>query len=290
MERGRICAVVVSYQGADTVGATLSSILGQVDAVRVVDNGSDEPTKSILTGLARELRVTVTWNGPNLGLASALNQGVRWAIENGFRYVLTMDQDSVAAEGLVDRLLEAIEQDGGIGIAAPRSVESVNGRVYGLGATEGRAGAVRFVKLVHSSGSLIPARVFERAGLFRENLFIDQVDYEFCLRLRKGGLRIAIVDRARLWHRLGSISTTQVLWKTLHCANYSRERHYYQARNRIAVGRLHKDLSYIRSQADSMAREICKIVLCERGKMRKLQAVAKGVLDGMRGRMGKWNG
>jgi rhamnosyltransferase len=201
-----------------------------------------------------------------------------------------MDQDSAAAEGMVDGLVEAIEQNGEIGIAAPRSVESVNGRVYGLGATEGRAGAVQFVKLVHTSGSLIPVRVFESIGLFREDLFIDQVDYEFCLRLRKSGLRIAIADRAKMWHRLGSISTTQVLWKTLHCANYSRERHYYLARNRIAVGRLHKDLSYIRSQADSMAREICKIVLCERGKMKKLRAVATGVLDGMRGRLGKWNG
>src|SRR5580765_2352654 len=113
MERGRICGVVVSYKGADTVGSAVSSILGQVDAVRVIDNGSDEATKEILSGLVRQLgdRVTVTWNGENQGLARALNQGVQWAIENGFRYVLTMDQDSAAAEGMVDGLVEAIEQN-----------------------------------------------------------------------------------------------------------------------------------------------------------------------------------
>ena len=271
------CAVVVSYQSADTIAATLAAVVDQVGSVCVVDNGSDEATTTILLQLTHALDdlVTVQWNRENLGLASALNQGIRWAIGNGFRYVLTLDQDSVAAPRMVETLIQALETDSSIGLAAPRSIEDCNGRLYSLGVSESQSDReVHFVELVHASGNLIPVSVFETTGLFREDLFIDQVDYEFCLRLRKMGFRIAVVDRATMRHRLGSITTTRVGGKVLHCANHAYQRHYYLARNRLVVSYLHRDLSYMRSQADSMAREVCKIVLCEQGKIVKLRAVA----------------
>jgi GT2 family glycosyltransferase len=57
--------------------------------------------------------------------------------------------------------------------------------------------------VVITSGNLLKVSAFERIGGFREDLFIDSVDFDFCLRLKKSGYRIMRCNQAILYHSLG---------------------------------------------------------------------------------------
>jgi len=54
-----------------------------------------------------------------------------------------------------------------------------------------------------SSGSLVPLDVIDKVGGMEEELFIDQVDTEWCLRARSMGYRVFGAFGAILEHRLG---------------------------------------------------------------------------------------
>ena len=43
-----------------------------------------------------------------------------------------------------------------------------------------------------TSGSLMPVEIFDRCGWFEEDLIIDRVDDEYCLRVRSMGYTIAL--------------------------------------------------------------------------------------------------
>ena len=46
------------------------------------------------------------FNSENLGIAKALNQGIEIAIKEKFEWVITMDNDSIATENMIDNMLE----------------------------------------------------------------------------------------------------------------------------------------------------------------------------------------
>src|SRR5690606_31053590 len=54
-----------------------------------------------------------------------------------------------------------------------------------------------------SSGSLIDMRAIDFVGNFVDELFIDGVDTEWCLRVRHHGLLILGVGRAAMQHNIG---------------------------------------------------------------------------------------
>src|ERR1700729_1411493 len=103
-----IMAVVVSYNGGATTRRTILALVGQVGHIHVVDNGSEPDSIEILDSLAREHVISVDRLGTNLGIGHALNLGVAFARRAGFAWLLTMDQDSVAARGMINAYQSAM--------------------------------------------------------------------------------------------------------------------------------------------------------------------------------------
>src|SRR5512134_1832331 len=133
-----MCAVVVTYNCGPGVGPTIRSVLPQVERLVIVDNGSVEETRSFLEGVRAENTDTVEWIllPENVGIAGALNAGMRRGIELGYPWILTMDHDSIADSRMVDALRRAVLQDTDpekILLAAPVYVDrstGEEGRLY----------------------------------------------------------------------------------------------------------------------------------------------------------------
>src|SRR5208282_1867150 len=104
-----VCAVIVTYHIGEAIHRCFNSIHPQVGHVILVDNGSDERTRRELDKLALQSSVTVILNERNEGIAHALNQGVKGALDKGYPWVLTLDHDSQASPDMVERLLQAAE-------------------------------------------------------------------------------------------------------------------------------------------------------------------------------------
>ena len=103
-ERPRVVAVVPAYQPGPNLLSLVTSLLGQSMRVVVVDDGS--PTASDLLDVAAEAGAQVLQHEANLGIAAALNIGIRAALTEGDPVaVLTVDQDSDVPERYVVTLL-----------------------------------------------------------------------------------------------------------------------------------------------------------------------------------------
>ena len=89
----------------------ISSIYGQVDRVICVDNGSDN-IKSIEDCVLKNWKnITIIKNGKNEGIAKALNQMFEFAIEQQYEYVLTLDQDSVCPDNIIEEYMISSVKD-----------------------------------------------------------------------------------------------------------------------------------------------------------------------------------
>ena len=140
-----------------------------------------------------------------------------------------------------------------------------------------------------TSGSLMPSWIFDRCGYFNEELFIDQVDFEYCLRVRKLGFLVLQSDHAALFHRPGSITSRSFFGIRLFgVSNHSAKRRYYMSRNEIwLMRRFWKDYpSWCLLAILRLVKETVKVFIAEEDRRAKLWNTLLGVRHGLEGRLG----
>ena len=99
----KVGAVVVLYNpNFDVTKKTLSSLASQVDQICVVDNSPSDHSEVLSGYESVEYKPLLK----NIGIAAAQNIGIRYFIDLGYDFVLFADQDSIASEKVVDKLLE----------------------------------------------------------------------------------------------------------------------------------------------------------------------------------------
>ena len=288
MPSHEVCAVVVSYHPDADVLANLATLRPQVREIVVVDNGSSPQELAALAAGAAALGCIILKNLENLGIAKALNQGVAWAREHGFGYVMLFDQDSTVTPGYVETMrafFNRAQSERPLAILVPRYVDRRFGSVL-----EPPANGDGHLEAATTSGSLMPIEVFAAAGFFAEELFIDGVDYEYSLRVRRLGFTIDECREAVLLHSPGTPTHHRGLrGKQFQAANYSPIRRYYQERNKIWVAKRYWRTfpSFCAKQFLTSAKDLVKIVLVEQDKGKKSRFFFRGIRDGLRGRTGK---
>ena len=249
----KLCAVVVWYNplslenGRDAI-ANIESYASVVDRVFIVDNSSSDNSL-----LARQIaNVEYIANLENVGIAKALNQGCQLAIDEGFEWCMTMDQDSHwDSEQLalfIHKITDFTQQDSLYVSFAPDSDQPVilsyaalfKRKVLGHRYRERSVPPKKMVEEVETvitSGNIIKLSVWQDLGCFLEPLFIDEVDIEFCFRLRKTGYKLLKLREVHMYHTLGSSKRTILPKITKH----SGKRLYFIVRNRLIMMKLYPE-------------------------------------------------
>jgi rhamnosyltransferase len=243
-----IAVVVTFHPDAERLMEGLLAILPQVDGIIVVDNGSPAPA---LDSIATLHPVSVIRLEANRGIAYAQNRGIAIAKEREAAFVLLLDQDSVASAQMAIRLrseYEALraagERVGAVGPAQsdgfnsdrPRFTRFQRGRYLQVEApTESTSLPC---DMLIASGTLIPIKVLDEVGTMNEGLFIDKVDTEWCLRVRRAGFSIHGIPGAKLFHRLGESVLTVRWWRGKRLPVHKPFRYYYMVRNSLLLQRL----------------------------------------------------
>ena len=291
------CAVVVSYHPAAELIENVAALLDQVDEVVIVDNGSGAETKELLERLGGYPNVSVIYNRENLGIAAALNTGVRHAKAAGHQWVATFDQDSKVTPGMIMTMLQvydAYPEKEKVASLSPRYWHKKTGKVYGNSPDSPDKEVLPYaeVLVVMTSGNLIKSSIFDVVGYFNEALFIDYVDNEFCLRCSVHGYRILEVKDAILEHSIGYPTQHKFLWKNPISSNHSVLRRYYIARNSIYIYRkfMFTHPMWVLKDAYGLLKVVTVLVLFEADRKQKLAAIIRGVMHGLSGRMGKFSG
>ncbi len=236
-KRPRICAVMVLFRPDEGVKTNVALLMSQVDDFIIIDNSPAGADRSIANDLHLAFpQATLISNHQNLGLAHALNQGIAYACRLRFEWILTMDQDSEPPTNFVDCLFRSL-------YACPfKDSVAVVGPLYRDRKTNALMSSVdpiettyREVLTTMTSGNLVRVTAIEDCGCFREDFFIDYVDHEFCLRLRRFGWRIIESCSATLVHSLGALCRYSMLGRTISVTHHSSIRHYYISRNRLTT-------------------------------------------------------
>ncbi len=284
-----VFAIVVTFHPDAEVEHNLAAVRAQAETLLVVDNGSNDAELVRLRELAQRLRFELIENGQNLGIATALNIGVRRAMELAARspdrgWALLFDQDSSVTEGFAETMLGCFAAaPPGLGLLVPRYRDKRTGAEIPQERLAGRE-----LQVAMTSGSLLKLRTFAEQGMFADELFIDGVDHEYCLRLRRAGLRVEECAQAVLLHSPGSPRLHSWLGWKFQTANYSPARRYFQERNKIWMYRRYAKVfpRYCGRLMLVSVKDFAKLVLVEADKVAKIGGFLRGLLDGVRGRMG----
>ncbi|MGB8129543.1 MAG: glycosyltransferase family 2 protein [Candidatus Angelobacter sp.] len=291
LKEGRICAIMVTYNPDSPLEQNIRAVLPQVDELIIVDNGSELPIRAHIEAIASSCAVQVIWNNENLGLATALNIGIQRALgTHDFAWIATFDQDSRVAAGFRDAMLQAYlacPYRESVGIIGPHHV-ALTGNFTAGSSHQQEHDSFSEITAVMQSGTFLSTKALRSYGLFDDSFFIDYVDFELCLRVRKNGLRIIEAPDATIAHRLGNPSRHTLFGKTFTVCNHSALRRYYAARNRLRIYSryLFSDFAWICHDVWSWWKEIIKLLLFEKNRGRKLVFITRGGWDALRGRGG----
>lgn len=283
--QAKVAAVVVLYFPDHDVFDNIMSYYNQVDIVILVDN-SDPAADALKQAFFDDSKVISITNGNNLGIAVALNQGAREALAHGCSFLLTMDQDSRATPNMVHTLKDLFftRNIHDLAIVAPFHLTPISV------APDSSMPSYVELESVWTSGNLLLLSVFETVGPFEEQLFIDFVDHEYCLRLKRLGYHIVQSNRAVLYHTIGNnLRAINLLPTPIVISNHSSLRRYYIMRNRLWVTARYPEFKrFVWIDRRRIIAEMITILLFEDHKIDKFKMIFRGYKDYINGRMGKY--
>jgi rhamnosyltransferase len=279
----------------------VAAVLDQVDHVLIVDNGSDELTLASIQHLRRvhEPGVTCILNGVNRGIATALNQAARYAVDNGHAWLLTLDHDSHASPRMVADMLEAYDaypDRSSVGIIAPNSTDTISGEAVPpmIGKSDRKAfvrgdrrSAVHVVRFVHTSGNLVLVNLFRQGFWFRDDFFIDCVDFEYCLKIRSAGYTVVVAIDAGMAHTIGNERDARFLGRPLKYSSHAPRRQYYMLRNALVLFRETRDMQFATWYFRDLVIQTGLTLVFEPLRITRARELARGFLDGVANRVGE---
>lgn len=251
----KLAATVILYKpeeiGMDTVKANIQSYAFYSDIIYVVDNSPEE------TMANRELASSIgkcvyIYNGNKGGIAGAQNKACRQAIKDGYEWLMTMDQDSIFEPEQIKTYMHLVETyipTDEKAVSFGPQIKNMNQQIYWtkqirfkilspikrkiLGKRWKPRQALQkpvleFPEGIIASSNIIKLSAWEEVGGFDEFLFIDEVDLDFCHKLKRLGYRIVKFRDAYLTQFYGA-KTFSILPK--YFGKYSPFRLYYIFRN-----------------------------------------------------------
>lgn len=225
-------------------------------------------------------------NTSNLGLATALNQGISLSFDQlTVDYVILFDQDSLPDESMPLALIAEFEDFpiDTVACMGPMLVDCKD-----LSATYAQNKLEFLGKMpstIPTSGTLIPSAVWRDVGPMLDDLFIDAIDHEWCLRAQHKGYQIRLSRNLTMIHDMGDAGLKVFgKYKPIH---RSPVRHYYIIRNALYLVSL--DYLPIKWRIAELAKTIRRALiylLISSDWTKSFKLISCAILDGLRGRLG----
>lgn len=204
-----VSIIIVSYNTADLIGDCLESVLAsrQVSCeIFVVDNASRDGSADVVRKKFPAVRLIA--NEDNRGFGAANNQALR---ECTGRYVVFLNPDTTVEPESFYRMIAFMDANPGVGLAGPKVLnpdgtrqDSISlrypGHRYGaadLGPLPGE------IACVLGACQIASADLLRELGGFDEDFFLYGEDQDLCLRIRKRGHVIGLIDDAVIMHHGG---------------------------------------------------------------------------------------
>ncbi len=227
----KIAAIVILYHPDTRILENIFSYTESVEKVFVFDNTEGLASK-INPSLFSNTKIHYFHDGENKGISQRLNEAAKKAINEGFDWLLMMDQDSSFSSQTFnlyrDNILNYPDKNQ-VALFGPNFSREQQNSLTTIAPKE--------VSSIITSGSILNLSAYQQIGIFDEALFIDAVDTEYCLRAQYSGFKIVQLFNIFLKHELGE-SVRRASIKTLFMVKKVKEIHspircYYIYRNNL---------------------------------------------------------
>lgn len=273
----KIGALIITYNpDLIVLEKNFEAIKDQVNKVVIVDNGSNNFNK-ILNVISKEVKIIK--NDKNMGIAFALNQGMEFFKKNGYSWVITLDQDSILSENSVKKMMKYSSKN--VGILCPR--------IKYLGQPNKKIKINTMLEEIDAcmtSASLTNIEAWEKSGKFSNELFIDYVDNDFCMKLKLNNYSIIRVNECVLEHNLGETCNITFFYKKFYYSRHSAIRCYYIIRNIIIFNnKYRKNINYFKETIKVFYLFLINLLFCT-PRFKVLYYSLKGFWHGVIGKNG----
>lgn len=278
----KLAGIVTLYYPEKEVKENIKSYLDSLEVLYVIDNTPGKQNQHILP---ESSKIQYIFNNKNIGVASALNKGAELAIENGYHWLLTMDQDSQFQKNSIDKMIQYIKENKQeqIGLISPWHKTNAD--------TKKPKDTIDYPIEVMTSGNIINLDIYQKIGGYKDWLFIDCIDFDYCMNIHKHGYQVIRLNEIEMEHDLGDIKVKHILGRNFVCSNHNYIRRYYIVRNIYYIYDLYHDLfpDYCNFIKHGLRGTWINILLFEKNKYKKLKAMYQGYQDYKKGIKGEWN-
>jgi len=283
----KIAAGIILYNpNIERLIENVNHILPQVSFLVLTDNGSNN-INQVEELYVKEQRILIIKNKENLGIAVALNQVMQYCFEHDFSWVLTLDQDSVCSRNLIE-CYSPYEVEN-VAIISPIIIDqNTHDQLEGnkdFITCDSNKKQYHCISRCITSGSLTNTKIWKILCGFDEQMFIDYVDFDYCCNVIRNDYKIIQVNNALLYHELGRAKQLEFFKKfrkIYYTYNHSPERTYYYARNVLYY--LRKNRGYVNTKKEIILffKWVVLKIIFEDYRLKKLNAIFRGIHDGIR--------
>ena len=288
------CAIIVTWNPDPVQLLSLLAGIGTQSDFLLLDNASSNAASFIEAAAATPRCFGVLRLDSNIGLASALNEGLRRLQAGPHRYAVLFDQDSQVPESFFAALVSAhqeAERQCGERVAAvgPRITHPGTGRQMPFKLfdrvcrrsdrpIQGSSDIFESDFLI-TSGCLLDLQHLDGIGLMKDSYFIDNVDLEWSFRAIDRGYLLVGTDRTRLLHSIGEDDSNPLV-KAGIMHSHGPSRTYYSTRNRFDLYR--QPYAPIGWKVRDLPRFLLKsawLLLFSRQRVDYWRSIRKGIAD-----------
>jgi len=269
----RILAIVVTYYPEkELLESNVSAFVDEVDKVLIWENTLPKE-KSDYRFIHHE-KVEYCGDGVN-SISHGLNFGWQYAKDNGYDYLLTMDQDSLL-EDFVSMKHYAEKH---------RQEKIILGPSLNKGKDDiSRNHVATKVENMITSGMLLSVEVLDVLGGYDERLAIDGLDTDLSYRAQSHDIQLYRLEDCNMIQRFGEPVVRTFCGKEYHISVYSPSRLRSIIKSHVYLIRKYKNMSrdvkryIVRHYIVDKTKEI---ILFENQKMRKLFSLYYGIFEGL---------
>lgn len=206
--RPKVAIVTPTYNGKEHVLQFLNSLQKQKYnnlLTIIVDDGSTDGTDGAIK--KQYPNVKVLRGDGSLWWSGSTNLGVRYALKEQAKYILTVNNDVILSPGAIEALVEAAEENAGVIVGSmicdiknPEKVwyfggyfDARNGNLAHITGKRTEFKQIKKVEWQTGMGALIPVKAYDDIGFYDQKVFPQYFgDADFALRAKKAGYDLLV--------------------------------------------------------------------------------------------------